>query len=90
MGYTPQMEADQVNAVIHGMCDVIFVMSDNVEKKKLVESMGFHRYDFTDIGVGDPMLPHYLLYTSRKLDSSSFKVPSSKDILLKRNICQNN
>ncbi len=90
MGYTPQMEADQVNAVIHGMCDVIFVMSDNAEKKKLVEDMGFHRYDFTDIGVGDPMLPHYLLYTSRNLDSSSFKVPSSKDILLKRNICQNN
>ncbi len=86
MGYTPQMESDQVNAVTHGLCDVVFVMSDNAEKRSLLESKGFHRYDFTDIGVGEPMFPHYLLYSSRELDTSSFKVPSSTDILLKRNI----
>ena len=90
MGYTPEMEADQVNALTHGLCDVVFVMSDNAEKKKLVESMGFHRYDFTDIGVEEPSLPHYLMYSSRQLDQSSLRVPTSRDILLKRNICRQN
>jgi len=90
MGYTPQMEADQLKAINSGLCDVVFVMSDNDKMKQLVKSKGFHPYDFTDLSVGDPMLPHYLMYSSRPLDTTSLKVPTSRDILLKRNICRRN
>jgi hypothetical protein len=90
VGYTPQMKADQINAITQDKCDVVIVMSDDKEGKELLEAKGFHRYDFTDIGVGEPALPHYLLYSSRELDTSSFKVPTSADVLLKRNICRRN
>ena len=90
VGHTPQMEANQINAITQDKCDVVIVMSDNKEGRTLLESKGFHLYDFINIGVGDPSLPHYLLYSSRKLDTSSLKVPTPKDILLKRNIFQYN
>ncbi len=84
VGHTPEMLADQRNAITQGRCDIIYIMSDDQEGKELVEKKGFYRYDFTDIGVGDPAFPHYVLYSARKLDTSHFKVPTPIDVLLKK------
>ena len=83
MGYTPAMLRNQLDAVQQGLCDIVFVMSDNVKMVLLMEGTGYYRYDFTDIGVGMPDFPHALLYSRRALDARADCVPSATDIQLK-------
>jgi len=83
-GHTPQMLDDQINAVKQGKCDVVFVTSDNAEMIALVEGLGYHRYDFTDVGVGDKAITHPCMYSRHALQATADFVPSPTDILLKR------
>ena len=84
MGHTQEMLDDQLDAVKQQRSDVVFVMSDNAEMVALLDATGYHRYDFTDAGIGDKQYPRYLLYSRRPLDTKDFKVPTPTDILLKR------
>lgn len=86
MGYTPAMLDDQLEAVKQGCCDVVFVMSDNTKMVELMDSNGYHRYDFTDIGVGNKDFPHTYLYSRLPLQATAECVPSYSDILFKRHL----
>lgn len=86
MGHTQAMLDNQLEAVKQGQCDVVFVMSNNVKMAMLMESMGYHRYDFTDIGVGEKDFPHTFMYSRRQLHATAECVPSSSDILFKRHL----
>ena len=84
VGYTQEMLDDQLDAVKQHRSDVVFVMSDNADMVALLDATGYHRYDFTDAGIGDKQYPRYILYSRRPCDTKAFKVPSPTDILLKR------
>ena len=85
VGYTPEMAADQINAVKERKADVIFVNSSDNAMIELVEKMGYHRYDFTDVGVGEKEWQRNLLYSRKPLTrTDQWPKVTPKDVLLKR------
>lgn len=85
-GHTPEMVADQIACVEQHRCDVAFVQSDNEEMVRLLEDNGYHRYDFTDAGLGEKSWQRYIMYTNAPLKAVSPRYPTPQEVLLKRNV----
>ena len=85
-GHSPEMVKEQVDAVMRFQADVVFLWANDYAMIHMLERLGYHRYDFTDAGLGEKSWARYLMYSQKELAVSQPVQPQPDDILFKRNI----
>ncbi len=84
-GHSPEMVKEQVDAVMRFQADVVFLRFNDYPMIHMLEELGYHRYDFTDAGLGDKRWERYLMYSQNELVVPQPVQRKPIDILLKRN-----
>ena len=84
LGATQEMMDNPKDAVVKRMSDFVVAKEDDKASIALIERAGYHRYDFTDVGL--PPYPHRrVIYCKSILDISKADIElTNLDILLKR------
>jgi len=86
-GHTPEMVEDQINTVKQHRCDVAFIKAEDTDMAQLLEVNGYHRYDFTDAGLGEKSWnERFIMYSLKPLKTEPNVYPSPTEVLLKRNV----
>ena len=86
-GHTPEMVEDQINTVKQHRCDVAFIKAEDTDMAQLLEANGYHRYDFTDAGLGEKSWnERFIMYSLKPLKTNTNVYPSPTEVLLKRNV----
>ena len=90
MGYTPEMLDNQVTTVKQHKCDAVFVVNTNAPMVSLLDSCGYHRYDFADAYPEfDHQWEHFVMYSDHDLRPTQPAYPTPWQVLFKRNIFSN-
>ena len=84
LGHTPEMVADQINAVKQHRCDAVFVQVYDRDNIQLLEQCGYFRNDYINAGYGDESWNRFLMYSSKPLQHRPSAYPTPTQVLLKR------